>query len=146
MTALAVLLSPDGTRHAVAHLEPSRENPQGYHRLVGGGVEFGETARDAVVREVREELGATLLEPTQLGIVENHFELDGAPGHEVVFVFSGRLDPPDTIPPQGATFTDNGQPMPVMWRPVDDDDESIPLYPNGVGDLVREAEVRGRTD
>nr|WP_256364582.1 NUDIX domain-containing protein [Janibacter sp. HTCC2649] len=136
---MVVLLGPDRTQHAVARLEPSRENPDGYHRLVGGGVEFGETSLGAVVREVREELGAMLIEPALLGVLENHFELDGDPGHEVVFVYSGRLDPPDTIPRQGGMFTDNDQPMPVEWRPVNDAHERIPLYPNGIGALVAEA-------
>jgi ADP-ribose pyrophosphatase YjhB (NUDIX family) len=136
---MVVLFGPDRTRHAVAHLEPSDENPQGYHRLVGGGVEFGETARDAVIREVREELGATLVEPEQIGVLENLFELDGAPGHEVVFVFSGRLDPPHTVPPEGGMFADNDQPMAVEWRSVSGKGEPVPLYPNGVGALVRNA-------
>ena len=39
---------------------PSAENPQGYHRLIGGSVNLGEPHRDAIVREVDEELGATI--------------------------------------------------------------------------------------
>jgi ADP-ribose pyrophosphatase YjhB (NUDIX family) len=146
VTAMVVLVDLDGTRHAVARLEPSRENPEGYHRLVGGGVEFGETSHEAVVREVREELGATLIAPCLLGVLENHFELDGDPGHEVVFVYSGRLDPPDTVPPQGGMFADNDQTMPVEWRPVDDASVRIPLYPNGAGALVSRASLHLRAD
>ena len=55
-----------------------------------------------------------------LGVLENHFELDGDPGHEVVFVYFGRLDPPDSVPPQGGMFADNAEPMPVEWRSIDD--------------------------
>ncbi|MFC7487717.1 NUDIX hydrolase [Knoellia sp. CPCC 206453] len=143
---MAVLLGSDGTRHAVARLEPSRENPEGYHRLVGGGVEFGETSLEAVVREVREELGATLIDPSLLGVLENHFELDGDPGHEVVFVYCGRLDPADRVPPQGGMFADNDQPMPVEWRPIDDASVRIPLYPSGAGALVRQAAAHLRAD
>ncbi len=143
---MVVLLDPDGERHAVARLEPSRENPHGYHRLVGGGVEFGETSLEAVVREVREELGATLIDPALLGVLENHFELDGEPGHEVVFVYSGTLDPPETVPPEGGMFADNDQPMPVEWRPIDDASVRIPLYPSGAGALVSAAAVHLRAD
>lgn len=144
VTAMAVLLDPDGTRHAVARLEASSENPEGYHRLVGGGVEFSETSLEAVVREVREELGATLTDPCLLGVLENHFELDGDPAHEMVFVYSGRLDPPDTVAPQGGMFADNNRPMPVEWRPVDDATVRIPLYPNGAAALVSQATVHLR--
>lgn len=146
VTAMAVLLSHDGTRHAVARLSPSRENPEGYHRLVGGGVEFGETALAAVVREVREELGAGLVDTVMLGVLENVFTLDGTLGHEIVFVYSGRLEPPDTVPPEGGMFADNDQPMPVEWRQVDDEGARIPLYPCGSGDLVAEAAANFRTD
>lgn len=143
---MAVLLSPDLSQHAVSRLPASRENTEGFHRLIGGGVEFGETALEAVIREVHEELGATLVDPVLLGVLENIFESDGLPGHEVVFVHSGRLDPPDTIPPEGGMFADNDRPMPVEWRRVDDDVEPIPLYPSGAGRLVREAvgSLRGR--
>ena len=44
----AMLLAPDGagTSHAVSVNPPTAENPTGYHRLIGGGVELGETARE----------------------------------------------------------------------------------------------------
>ncbi|WP_404381302.1 NUDIX domain-containing protein [Knoellia locipacati] len=125
--------------HAVSRMEPTLENPEGFHRLIGGGVEHGETALDAVLREVCEELGATLLEPELLGVLENIFELDGEPGHEVVFVHTGRLDPADTVPAEGGMFEDGGRPMPVEWRPVDDAILSLPLHPTGAAALVRRA-------
>lgn len=138
VVSLVVLPNAEGTAHAVARLSPSLENPDGYHRLIGGGVEPGETAAEAIIREVREELGATLVEVAQVGVVENLFELDGAPGHEVVFVHTGRLVPEDVIAVAGGVFADNGEPMPVEWRPVDDVGVTVPLYPTGIGDLVRQ--------
>ena len=96
---MVVLPDEAGSAHAVARMQPTLENPEGFHRLIGGGVEHGETALEAVRREVREELGATLLDAELLGVLENIFELDGEPGHEVVFVHTGRLDPVDTVPP-----------------------------------------------
>nr|WP_091739728.1 NUDIX domain-containing protein [Microbacterium azadirachtae] len=56
----AMLIAPsvDGDRHLVSVNAPSRENPLGYHRLIGGSVELGETHREAIIREVDEELGA----------------------------------------------------------------------------------------
>lgn len=139
VSAMVVLPSPDGSAHAVARLPATRENPDGFHRLVGGGVEAGETSLDAVVREVGEELGAALLEPVLLGVLESIFRVDGELGHEVVFVHTGRLDPADTVPAGGAVFTDCGRPMPVEWRPVEDVDVAIPLYPDGAAELVARA-------
>lgn len=123
--------SPDRTAHAVTLNAPTEENPHGYHRLVGGGVELGETAVEAVRREVDEELGAVVRDLGLVSTVESIFRIDGVLGHEVVFLFSGRLDP---LPaPSGAVLTESdGSVVPVVWRPIDDADEALPLYPAAV--------------
>lgn len=134
----AMLIAPDetGTTHAVSLNPPTEENPEGYHRLVGGGVELGETARDAVLREVRGELDAEVVDLVHLTTVENIFRIDGQVGHEVVFLFRGRLDPEPAR--SGATLTESdGSVVPVVWRPVDDDHEPLPLYPLAVAPWVR---------
>ena len=131
-----MLVAPNaqGTAHAVSVNAPSAENPDGYHRLIGGSVELGETHIDAVRREVREELSAGIHDLSYLGVVENIFHLDGAVGHEIVFVYTGRLDPEPAA--EGATLTEsNGAVVPVVWRSSDDDAEALPLYPAGVMEL-----------
>lgn len=45
-----------------------------FHRLIGGGIEFGETAEAALRREFAEELGVTLGSVELLEVVENIFE------------------------------------------------------------------------
>ncbi len=74
----AMLIAPDadGTAHAVSVCPPTVENPLGYHRLIGGSVEPGETHREAVIREVREELDAAIRDLTYLDVVENIFTVD----------------------------------------------------------------------
>ena len=49
-------------------------NGEPFLRLPGGGIEPGERAAQAAVREVREEVDATLVEPRLLGVVENLFQ------------------------------------------------------------------------
>ncbi|MFZ1412716.1 MAG: NUDIX domain-containing protein [Micropruina sp.] len=129
----AMLITPHAhlPAHAVALHPPSLENPLGYHRLIGGTVELGESHRATIVREVHEELGATIHELTYLAAVENIFELDGVLGHEIVFVYSGRLDPAPAD--EGATLTESdGSRLPIVWRSVSDPNEPLPLYPPGV--------------
>lgn len=60
-------------------------------RPLGGGVDFGETSRDAVIREIKEELGVEMTAVTLLGILESIFEYEGANYHEIVFVYDARL-------------------------------------------------------
>lgn len=62
-----------------------------FYRLLGGGIEFGETAEEAVVREWKEELGLDIKIISQLGVEENIFIFEGNPGHEIVFFFEVEL-------------------------------------------------------
>lgn len=133
--AFAVLRNHAGTHHAVLRGYDPGKN-QEFHRLLGGGIELGERSEMAVTREIAEELDATLLEPQLLGVVENIFEFDGERGHEVVFVYAGRLADGDHVPPEGGTYADNGVPMRVEWRPLDDRGLDLPLYPDGVRGLL----------
>lgn len=127
----AMLIAPNTTRtaHAVSLNVATIENPAGYHRLIGGTVELGESHRDTIRREVDEELGATIRDLTLLTTVENIFTLDGVLGHEIVFLYSGRLDP--SPPASGATLTENdGTTVPVVWRSISGHGETLPLYPS----------------
>jgi ADP-ribose pyrophosphatase YjhB (NUDIX family) len=96
--------------------------------LIGGSVELGESHRDAVAREVDEELKAAIYDLRFLAAVENIFRIDGTLGHEIVFLYSGRLDPQPSA--TDATLTEaDGNVVPVVWRSPADADEELPLYP-----------------
>ncbi len=60
-----------------------------FGRLVGGGVEFGETSEIAVRREFREELNAELENLELLDVIENIFTSNGEQGHQIMFVYKG---------------------------------------------------------
>lgn len=62
-----------------------------FYRLLGGGVEFGEHSREAVVREFREELNVEFLIDQQVGTFERVFEYDGDTGHEIWRVYGGEI-------------------------------------------------------
>ncbi len=76
-----------GKRGASARDEQGRWDPG------GGGVHVGETFEQAVVREVAEEYGATILDITPLGYRQVHRELDnGTNTHWIVFDFAVHVD------------------------------------------------------
>lgn len=62
-----------------------------YFRPLGGGIEYGESSHDAVVREIREELSAEIENVRLLGVIENIFVYNGEQGHEIVFVFDAEF-------------------------------------------------------
>jgi 8-oxo-dGTP pyrophosphatase MutT (NUDIX family) len=108
-----------------------------YYRPLGGGVEPGEQAADAIAREMREEIGTEILNVKQLGVLENLFECNGNAGHEIVFVFAcdladRSLYERDVI----ETFEHDGAPMRVVWRDVQSFDTSHRLVPEPVMRLL----------
>lgn len=60
--------------------------------LPGGHIEFGETGREALVREIREELGVESQTGAFLGVVENSFLQHGKPHAEINLVYELILD------------------------------------------------------
>ncbi len=64
--------------------------------LPGGHVEFGETGRQALVREVKEEMGVDAETGAFLGVVENAFEQHGKPHAEVNLVYELKI--PEATP------------------------------------------------
>lgn len=114
-------------------------------RPLGGSVEFGESAKDAVVREFYEELGvdvSVLAGPT---FFENIYVHEGAQGHEIVALFEVSFP--------GGVFgvdemiifqEDNGDKCVARWFDIDQLD--LPggpeLYPTGLKAYLQGLQTR----
>jgi ADP-ribose pyrophosphatase YjhB (NUDIX family) len=91
-----------------------------FYRPLGGGVEFGERSADALIREMREELGAELAAVRYLGMIENIFTHAGKRGHEYALLYAARFTDPAFYIRPAWTGVDNGLAIPVLWKPLDD--------------------------
>ena len=104
-------------------------NDRDYLYSVGGRVKFGETAEDAVVREVFEETGVRM-EIDRLGFVHENYFYGDAPSnlnkliYEISFFFYMKV--PDTFAPVNESFTEGGSRENLVWVSPDAD---IRMYP-----------------
>jgi 8-oxo-dGTP pyrophosphatase MutT (NUDIX family) len=112
--------------------------PETFYRPLGGGIDFGEPGRDAVAREMREELGAEISNVRYLGTLENIFTFEGQPKHEIVLVYQADLvDESFYAPEQRVAHEDDGTPFQVMWKRLADFDRGrLILYPDGLLSLL----------
>lgn len=110
-----------------------------FYRPIGGGIEFGEYSRDAVIREVREEIDQEVASLRYLGAVENVFTCNDEPGHEIVMVYEGVLASPALYAIEAIQgVEDNGDEIKVLWMPLQHFRDGLsPLYPDGLLELLR---------
>ena len=93
-----------------------------YYYSVGGRIQFGESAEEAVRREVREETGCAL-EIDRLGFVHEDFFLCDLPSkwgkmiYEIAFYFS--MKTPADFEPVSGSFAEDGSREYLAWVPLD---------------------------
>ncbi|MDJ1113760.1 tetratricopeptide repeat protein [Microbacterium dauci] len=106
----------------------------GFLRAPGGGIDIGERAVDAMHREIREELGATLTDATLLDVVENIYDRPGHSGHEVAFVFGIRSDELEALPRARRIDVLDGDTSVGWYRIADLRSADVPFHPVGMLD------------
>jgi ADP-ribose pyrophosphatase YjhB (NUDIX family) len=102
-------------------------------RPLGGSIEFGERAADALKREFVEELGLAIKEPRLLTVMENLFHHHGTQGHEIVFVFEAAFADARAYEQEQFTFADGGVHNGAQWVDLARfRDGREPLFPDGL--------------
>lgn len=92
-----VALCHDGEGRYLLELrsEQCRDEKLRWSNVGGGGLEPHESLEDAVMREIKEECGATATEVELLGHREVFRVVDGRPYHWIAFDFRARIDVQD---------------------------------------------------
>lgn len=100
-----------------------------YLYSVGGRIKFGETAEEAVIREVYEETGV-MMEIDRLGFVHENYFYGDAPTnmdkqiYEISFFFYMKV--PTDFTPTSNSFTEDESKEYLQWVSLD---EKIKMYP-----------------
>lgn len=104
-------------------------NNKNYLYSVGGRIKFGETAEEAVVREVFEETGVKM-ESDRLGFVHENYFYGDMPSnlnkliYEISFFFYMKV--PDDFAPVSESFMEGSSKERLVWVSLDDE---IKMYP-----------------
>jgi 8-oxo-dGTP pyrophosphatase MutT (NUDIX family) len=129
---LALGLITDRSRTFVSHGYDAKKK-QIYYRSLGGGVDFGEASAVALEREFQEELDAALTNIRYLGCLENIFEFDGKPGHEIIQLYACDFCDRHFYELESVEFNEGKRKKLALW--VDCDrflSSELTLYPNGI--------------
>ena len=102
-----------------------------YLYSVGGRLKFGETAEEAVVREVFEETGVRMEIDRLAYVHENYFYGDSPSNlgkliYEISFFFY--MNVPCDFEPICATFTEDGSKEHLRWVSHDEDVKMYPIF------------------
>ena len=134
--AVALAILRRGNAILVFEVPDPVKNLTGF-RPLGGSIEFGETGAETIVREIKEELGLDIVATSYLGTVENIFEWQGRPGHELVRVYEARFVEPSVYASEEVDWVEATSEKPVcVWKDLGDF-ERQPLYPDGLLELLR---------
>ncbi|MBQ4327496.1 MAG: NUDIX domain-containing protein [Clostridia bacterium] len=102
-----------------------------YLYSVGGRIKFGETAEEAIVREVFEETGVKM-EVDRLGFVHENYFYGDAPSnfgkliYEISFFFYMKV--PDDLSPVSESFTEDNSREFLRWISLDDETKIYPEF------------------
>ena len=108
-----------------------------YCRPPGGAIEFGERAADALRRELQEEAHADIGEIRLLGVLENTFELEGIPKHEIIFVFEASFTDSLLYERAEIPLYEEGWEGSLQWVALAEcRTGAVPLYPDGLVALL----------
>jgi ADP-ribose pyrophosphatase YjhB (NUDIX family) len=135
---IAIALIWKGDALLVEHGFDAVKNER-FFRPPGGDMEFGERASETLCRELREELGAELLEPRLVGVLENIFEYEGRPQHEIAFVLEARFADERLYSCAELEIQESHVRVRASWKSLGElDAEGAPLYPQGLRALLAE--------
>jgi 8-oxo-dGTP pyrophosphatase MutT (NUDIX family) len=137
--AIAICVFRNRDRILVAEGFDEAKN-QVFYRPLGGTIEFGEYAIETVRREIMEEIQAEVYDLRYLGTLENIFTFNGEKGHEIVFVYDGKLINKALYEKEIIHGDEFGKPIKVIWSDLNEIGPDSPaLYPTGLLELLTES-------
>ena len=105
------------------------------YALPGGHVNFGETAENALVRELKEEAGASVSCERLLWVEENFWKWGDKDAHGISFYYLMSLTDDTTLPDDFAEYVKDNENVMLKWFPIEDI-KNIAIYPQFIKDKI----------
>jgi 8-oxo-dGTP pyrophosphatase MutT (NUDIX family) len=112
-----------------------------FYRPLGGNIEFTESSKQGLKREIQEELETCVCNLELLDVIENIYYFKDKYSHEILFIYDGMFEDEkfyNLNQFEGYEKTDNRK-FKVMWKPLIQfiRGDAI-LYPEGLLDLLQQ--------
>ncbi|MFF2912421.1 NUDIX hydrolase [Paenibacillus sp. NPDC057934] len=110
-----------------------------FYRPIGGTIEFGENSKQALIREIREELNQEIEEPKLISVIENIFGTEDDRGHEVNFIYEAKLREKTLYDLDEMEGVEGDIKYKAQWKPLNffkTDSEDVKLVPDGLLDVL----------
>jgi len=131
---IALLVVIKNNKILVINTHDFKKN-EDFYRLVGGGIDFGETGIEALKREVKEEINAEIKNIKYLGLIENIFNYEGKEMHEIGLVYKAEFKDKEIYGKKEIKILDSRKPQKAYWL-----DKKIvfkaKFYPEGLKKLI----------
>lgn len=114
--ALAVICDRDRAFLSEGY-DPAKN--QTFYRVMGGGVDFGETSLNALQREFQEEIAAELTNIKYLGCLESIFTFNDRPGHEIIQLYRADFVDRKFYGIEEMTFSEGTRQKKALWIDID---------------------------
>ncbi|EWH10983.1 NUDIX hydrolase [Catenovulum agarivorans DS-2] len=109
-----------------------------FYRPLGGGIEFGETAQQTVIREFQEEMQTEIEVGSYLTTFENLFTFNGIAGHQIVLLLSAKFKDKQIYQQDNIQCNEEGTSFIAKWVNIEDflNGKKI-LYPSGIVEYLK---------
>jgi len=113
-----------------------------FYRPLGGGIEFSETGKAAIEREIKEELDLDVQVSEMMGMFESIFVFDGNKGHQIVLVYPATFVDASAYARETFDILESGNSVgKAEWRSIAEiESEGLPLYPSGLKQVLFKSE------